>query len=82
MLRDRRQIEDILQHWPDGFFNRFGREITREELIKFLDDLLRKKEEKALGEQFGSFEASELRSTIECLKSGEFSKISSKKKRA
>lgn len=75
MNRGLEYIEAVMQTWPEGFKYSFGRPITKEELITYLDGLKKIRLQEKLKEQFGTLKAPEIDLLIEVLNSREIPNV-------
>lgn len=79
-MRELEQIEGILQTWPEGFKERFGRKLRKEEFVEYLTDLKRRKELESIRNQFETFHVREIDLLLKCLGQREFENIDSEVK--
>lgn len=77
MLKERslEEIMGILQTFPEVFKDRFGRKITKQELIKHLNDRLHSQELQQFKTQFDNFTPQALKAAISTIENGSFENI-------
>lgn len=79
-MRGAEEIHGVLQTWPEGFKNRFGREVTKAELLDYLYELKKRKELKSISEQFETYHPDEIRRLIDYLNNNDVPNIADNKK--
>lgn len=77
MLKERsaEELLGILQTFPEAFKDRFGRKITKQEILKHLNDRLQNEELKQLRTQFDNFTPLALKAAIKTIENGSFDNI-------
>ena len=58
--KSKEEIDGVFQAWPEAFKNRFGREITKQEIKEVINDLLHKKETQSITTIFSDWDVESL----------------------